>query len=283
MLKVFGFVLRHPSLTHDEYRAGHVGYHNSFGRRLNNIRGYLLNVNANRSLASVASPELLGTLTMNEPDGFDGQWDGWGQLLFDSIDDYLAARSPACDRAGPDGLEQDQNVAAVGGDFDQLYAGSPFQFHVNEYVVQPVLRPERKVFKLTQFIKRKPSLDPLLFQSYLTGRYARLLCTFPELCGLVVNFRTDLDVMTGFFAPDTEGFTQAGTARRELFYSYWDAMIEYWFESPQGWVDGCSNEQVRTHLADLELQLASRSFYREVDETVAVLPKRAPAPEFYFR
>ena len=27
MLKVFGFVRRHPGLTHDEYRAAHVGYH----------------------------------------------------------------------------------------------------------------------------------------------------------------------------------------------------------------------------------------------------------------
>lgn len=50
MLKVFGFVRRHAQLSHDEYRAAHVGYHNSFGRRLNGIRGYLLNVRANRRL-----------------------------------------------------------------------------------------------------------------------------------------------------------------------------------------------------------------------------------------
>jgi len=51
MLKVFGFVKRHPRLSHDEYRAGHVGYHNSFGRRLNNIRGYLLNVASNTTVS----------------------------------------------------------------------------------------------------------------------------------------------------------------------------------------------------------------------------------------
>ena len=50
MFKVFGFVTKNNNLTHDEYRAGHVGYHNSFGRRLNNIRGYTLNVRSNQNI-----------------------------------------------------------------------------------------------------------------------------------------------------------------------------------------------------------------------------------------
>ena len=41
MFKVFGFVKKNNNLSHDEYRTGHVGYHNSFGRRLKNIRGYI--------------------------------------------------------------------------------------------------------------------------------------------------------------------------------------------------------------------------------------------------
>lgn len=283
MLKVFGFVQRHPSLTHDEYRAGHVGYHNSFGRRLNNIRGYLLNVNANRSLREVTSDPFVDSVSLNEPSGFDERWDAWGQLLFDTLDDYLAARSPARDLAGSDGLQEDERVAGVGGDFDQLYSGSPFQFHVDESVVEPVVRSEYKTFKLVQFIKRNNAIDPRLFRAYLTGRYAQLLRTFPELSGLTINLRSDLDVMTGFFAPDTEGFTEAGRQRRETFYSYWDVMIEYWFDSPNGWVDGRNNAEIQSRLADMEGELMTRSFYREVDETVAVLPNRAPAPDFYFR
>ena len=68
MLKVFGFVTRHPRLSHDEYRAGHVGYHNSFGRRLNNIRGYLLNVASNRTIQETLGQELVATLTKAEPE-----------------------------------------------------------------------------------------------------------------------------------------------------------------------------------------------------------------------
>ena len=56
MLKVFGFVRRNADLTHDEYRTAHVGYHNSYGRRLRNIRGYLLNVRGNRPIAESFGP-----------------------------------------------------------------------------------------------------------------------------------------------------------------------------------------------------------------------------------
>ena len=98
MLKVFGFVRRNERLTHDEYRAAHVGHHNSFGRRLNNIRGYILNVRSNRSVAESLGP-LAERLTRGEPEAFDDLWDGWGQLMFDKLEDYLSARAPARDRA----------------------------------------------------------------------------------------------------------------------------------------------------------------------------------------
>jgi hypothetical protein len=120
MLKVFGFVKRNPRLTHDEYRAGHVGYNNSFGRRLNNIRGYLLNVASNRKIIDSLGADIVDQLTVNEPTEFDEQWDGWGQLMFDRMEDYVGARSPARDRAGPNGLETDTMVAKVGDDFNQL-------------------------------------------------------------------------------------------------------------------------------------------------------------------
>ena len=282
MLKVFGFVRRNARLTHDEYRAGHVGYHNSFGRRLPNIRGYLLNVRANRRIEESLGADLVAAISRGEPQDFDAQWDGWGQLLFDSLEHYLAARSPAKDRAGPEGLGVDPTVAGVGGDFEHLYNGSPFQFHVAEHVVQPVLRPERKLYKLAQFVKRPEALPEPLFAAYLSGRYAELLCEAPGLNGLIVNLRTPLDVMTGFFAPDSEGFGAAGVARRERFYAGWDALIELWFDAPEQMIER-RRGSTGAALAAFEAEHFAANFYREVDETVAVLPNRAPAPAFYHR
>ncbi|MGI9327532.1 MAG: hypothetical protein ACR2PZ_20105 [Pseudomonadales bacterium] len=283
MLKVFGFVRRNANLTHDEYRAAHVGYHNSYGRRLNNIRGYLLNVRANRDLGETIGAPLLQQISWGEPAQFDAEWDGWGQLLFDSLEDYLAARSPAIDRAGPDGLELDPMVAKVGDDFDYLYAGSPFQFHVDEHVAQAVIRPERKLFKLVQFAKCPTGMAPELFRAMWTGRYASHLTTMPGLRGLIMNLRTPLDVMTGFFAPDAEGFTAAGTQIRETFYSHWDAMAEFWIDRPEDFAAGRTLLGSYADFAQLERELLASCFYREVDETVAVLPNRRPRPDFYFR
>ena len=283
MLKVFGFVRRNERLTHDEYRAGHVGYHNSFGRRLPGIRGYLLNVRSNRPLRESLGVDLAQTICVGEPADFDEQWDGWGQLLFDSLDDYLAARAPAKDRAGPGGLGLDPTVAAVGGDFEHLYSGSPFQFHVREHVVLPVQRPEYKLFKLAHFGKRHAALSEALFAAYWSGRYAELIAEIPGVRGVILNVRSPVDVMTGFFAPDSEGFTTAGIARRERFYGLWDAVAEYWFDDAERFAAARAGGRVSDALAELDALLFERSFYREVDETVAVMPNRAPAPDFYFR
>lgn len=283
MHKVFGFVRRNPALSHDEYRAAHVGYHNSFGRRLNNIRGYLLNVRSNTPVEAALGEGLTAQLTRNEPLEFDARWDGWGQLLFDTMDDYLAARTPAIDRAGPNGLEQDPMVAKVGDDFDYLYGGSPFQFHVDEHVAMPVRRAEHKVFKLVQFVKRRSDVPEALFRAQWTGRYAELWKTLPGLRGLVMNRRTPVDVMTGFFAADAEGFTPEGTAIREAFYASWDGMTEFWLDDAQQFVSGCSDEALSGSLRAIEASLMSAVFYRIVDETVAVLPNRSPAPGFYYR
>ncbi len=90
--------------------------------------------------------------------------------------------------------------------------------------------------------------------------------------------------MTGFFPPDAEGFTPAGTAIRQGFYDHWDLMLEYWLEDNQSFVQGRTpGHRGADDLLAMEQSLCQRSFYREVDETVAVLPNRAPAPDFYFR
>ncbi|MCP5182097.1 MAG: hypothetical protein H6993_13650 [Pseudomonadales bacterium] len=279
MLKVFGFVRRHANLTHDDYRAAHVGYHNSYGRRLNKIRGYVLNVRANEPIESTLGP-LVTMLSRDEPMDFDALWDGWGQLVFDTLDDYLAAKSPARDKPGPGGLEEDARVAAVGGDGAYLYTGSPFQFMVAEHVALPVRRPERKIFKLVQFAKRRTELPEALFRAYVTGRYAPMLARLPGLRGLIVNFRAELDVMTGFFPPDAEGFTPEGIAVRERFHAGWDCITELWFDHGAQFVRG---RPAMSALDAVESELFASIFYREVDETVAVNPNRAPAPDFYFR
>ncbi len=284
MLKVFGFVSRHPRLTHDEYRAAHVGYHNSFGRRLNNIRGYLLNVRSNRNMyTDFSKSAMLRSISFGEPESFDEKWDGYGQLNFDDIQDYLGARSAALDRPGPSGLELDQLVGKVGDDFRYLYRGSPFQFCVDESIKLPVIRLERKMFKVVQFIKAPTDLSAILFRSYLTGRYCSALSMMSNLKGLVLNLRTSLDVMTGFFAPDSEAFTEAGKERRNSFYRNWDGMIEYWFEHPDAFFSNRFDERISSHLNGMENELFISSFFREVDETVAVMPNRNPAPDFYHR
>jgi hypothetical protein len=283
MLKVFGFVRRNERLTHDEYRAAHVGYHNSFGRRLNNIRGYLLNVRSNRSIEQSLGAELVQQISHAEPDNFDALWDGWGQLMFDSYDDYVAARTPARDRAGPGGLQDDPMVGKVGGDFDDLYAGSPYQFQVDEHVAKPVIRPERKLFKLAQFIKRPDDTPPEEFESQLTGQYATLASTLPGLKGLIFNLRTPMDVMGEFFAADAEGFTPEGIVVREQFYTSWDAIAEYWLDDPDAFITGRTTGDTANQIQLLERELFASVFYREVDETVAVIPNRAPAPAYYHR
>ncbi len=282
MLKVFGFVRRNAKLTHDEYRAAHVGYHNSYGRRLPGIRGYILNVWSNTPVGESLGP-LAARITRNEPAGFDAMTDGWGQLMFDDLTEYLAGKSPSRDRAGPNGLADDPKVADVGGDGDYLYSGSPFQFHIDEHVAKPVRRPERKLFKLVQLGKRPAAMSPEEFRAIWTGRYAAHMNTIPGLRGHIVNFRTGLDAMTGFFPPNSEAFTEAGAVRRQAFFDTFDGIAELWFDRPEQFVAGRADPDLAPKLDAIERKLFASVFYREVDETIAVLPNRAPAPAYYYR
>lgn len=280
MLKVFGFVRRHDRLSHDEYRAAHAGYHNSYGRRLNGIRGYLLNVRANRAPGSVFGDEA-AYLTAGRPADFDDRWDGYGQLMFDSLAAYLSAKRPARDRPGPAGLEEDEAVAAVGGDAPYLYSGPPIQFHVAEQIVVPVRRPEHKVFKVVHFARRHPALEPEEFRARCYGSYGSLSRGVPGLLGHVLNVPTTLDVMTGFFTEESGAFSAEATARRDAFHECFDAIAEYWFTGPEAfraWRDAQA-----AALRALEAELFAGFFFQEVDETVAVLPDRLPPAPFYHR
>ena len=83
-------------------------------------------------------------------------------------------------------------------------------------------------------------------------------------------------------ARDTNTTTHRIIERRQNFYSLWDGMAEYWFDSEENFVRARTSKPFDP-LYTLEQRLFSRLFYREVDETVAVLPKRDPAPDFYHR
>ena len=284
MFKVFGFVKKNNNLSHDEYRAGHVGYHNSFGRRLKNIRGYILNVRSNRDLAKdFKNSEIIRKLSLNEPKNFDSQWNGFGQLMFDNYYDYINAKQASLDKAGPEGLELDEMVAKVGDDFNHLYSGSPFQFNVDETIICPVMRPEKKLFKIVQFIKKKNELNPILYSSYLKGKYCSIFSDISGLHGLIINHRTSFDVMTNFFKPDAECFSTKGIKRRDRFFNSWDTIIEYWFLNSNDFFKGRFEKKLLSNLKKFEDKYFAKSFYREVDETVAVIPKRNIASEFYHR
>ena len=142
---------------------------------------------------------------------------------------------------------------------------------------------EKKMFKVVQFIKCPADLSPILFRSYMAGKYCSALSIMPSIKGLILNLRTPLDVMTGFFSSDSEAFTEAGKRRRELFYQGWNAMIEYWYESPECFFSERFNGKIDSHLSGMENELLDASFFKEVDETVAVMPNRHPAPCFYHR
>ena len=184
-----------------------------------------------KNIYSYKKSSLVKEISFNEPNEFDNQWNGYGQLMFDKFEDYIIAKQPALDKAGPNGLELDDMVAKVGDDFEHLYSGSPFQFNVNETIIKPVMRPEHKLFKVTQFVKKNEVLPEILFNSYLKGAYSESLSKMDGLQGLIINQRTSLDVMTNFFNPESECFSKAGAQRRERFYENWDIIIEYWFNN----------------------------------------------------
>ena len=203
--------------------------------------------------------------------------------MFDKFEDYIIAKQPALDKAGPNGLELDDMVAKVGDDFEHLYSGSPFQFNVNETIIKPVMRPEHKLFKVTQFVKKNEVLPEILFNSYLKGVYSESLSKMDGLQGLIINQRTSLDVMTNFFNPESECFSKAGAQRRERFYKNWDIIIEYWFNNSDYFFSSRFNKNLLSFTKKFEEKYLKSSFYREVDETVAVIPKRDIPTDYYFR
>ena len=288
MYKVFAFLKRNPNLTHDEYRAGHVGFHCGQSRRLKNIRGYLVNIWANEPLESKLDSAALG-LSINAPPDFLEWWDGFPQVYFDNRESWVNARSLEPNRATADGLALDSDWRL--DDSPHLFAPTPddsngFQshhLHVFEQVVVPVVRPEHKITKIMHFVKRHQSVNDAAWRARLESDYLPALGELTGLLGCTLNLR-DADqeaAMRGFFDADDWAFSAEGTAQRRRFCELWDGAIELFFDTVEAF--GEARAKQRTRLQEPESSLFERSWFVEVDENLIVMPNRDPAPSFYYR
>ena len=290
MYKVFAFLKRNPQLTHDEYRAGHVGYHCGQSRRLKNIRGYLVNIWANVPLAQKLGA-FANSLQINAPDDFLDYWDGFPQVYFDDHSSWLNARTVEPNRATADGLVHDPDWSLA--DSPHLFMPAPddpnqFQanhLHMLETVIVPVIRPEHKIFKLMQFFKRSSDTNASRWQSRLDTQYLPAIAQLKDLRGCILNYRDDDQeaALRGFFADKDWVFSSAAQAARHQFCSYWDGALELYFDSPAAFAAARRDTSAHETLKSLETSLFSRSWFVEVDENLIVNPNRASAPDFYFR
>lgn len=290
MFKVYAFLKRNPKLTHDEYRAGHVGYHCGQSRRLKDIRGYLVNIWANEPLVDKIGP-LHGEITRNEPADFLDHWDGFPEVYFDDRESWIRARTPEPTRATADGLAMDPDWSLDDGpDLFMPAAGYPGQFrshhlHLEERVIVPVRRPEYKLTKLMQFFRKRADLSDADFSRRLLEEYAPLVASMTSLRGFIVNLR-DPDqeaALHGFFGPDAWVLSDAGTAAQREFCALWDGANELHFGAIDDFVRARTDTRLREPLCALEAELFDASWFVEVDENLIVLPNRDPAPDFYFR
>lgn len=290
MYKVFAFLKRNPKLTHDEYRAGHVGYHCGQSRRLKDIRGYLVNVWANEPLTAKLGPTA-EALDIAPPADFLERWDGFPQVYFDDQTSWVAARTVEPNRATADGLVVDPDWSLADSPHLFLPApDNPNQFQAThlrmlETVLVPVIRPEHKIFKLIQFFKQPESESQEAWQQQVAEQYLPEVSRLRGLQGCILNYR-DVDqdaALRGFFSDDDWVFSPAATSDRAEFCSYWDGAIELYFDSIEAFRNGRWGDGVHARLQALEGALFTRSWFIEVDENLIVNPNRASAPDFYFR
>ena len=289
MYKVFAFLGRNRELlTHDEYRAGHVGYHCGQSRRLKNIRGYLVNVWSNTPFTDRVGPTMAKLLVTNEPEGFLNWWDGFPEVFFDDQAAWLNALEVEPTRALEEGLVVDPDWSLADGPFlfdpapDYPGQFKPCHLRMHEHIVIGVERFEQRPFKLIQFFKGK-SDDLSELQRPVLNNYAPLIAKMPHCNGCIINFRDDdqSDAMRGFYPDDHWGNSEAGIRHRAEFCDMWDGAIEYHFESVGSFV--AARMDMHDALVPLEETLFSSNWYVEVDENLIVSPNRHPAPNFYYR
>ncbi|MBI1179316.1 MAG: hypothetical protein GC201_02080 [Alphaproteobacteria bacterium] len=290
MFKVFAFLKRNETLSHDDYRAGHIGYHSGHSRRMKGMRGYLVNVWANQELADTIGP-LHDDIAWNAPPDFTDEWDGFPEVWFDSAETWRGSSEPEPTRAMKGGLAVDpdrtpQDATTL---FDPV-PGRPGEFRsrhvrVEEHPLVPVERPERKLTKLVQFFRRNPALPDAAFRTALLTGHAALATRLRGLHGYTVNFRDpDEDAaITDFYPADDWRFTDEGRAWRRAFTSLWDGCAELWFDDLDAFAAARADPALAPGLDAMERHLFEAVWWIEVDESVVVMPNRDPAPAFYYR
>lgn len=290
MFKVFAFLKRNARLTHDEYRAGHIGYHSGHSRRMKGMRGYCVNVWANRDLKQALGP-LHDQIVRGAPAGFLDQWDGFPCVHFDSNATWVGSSEPEKTRATAEGLAIDPDRTPDDGPylFDEIPdSGGDFRSHhlrMDEHVMLPVERVEYKQTKLVQFFRRNPAVPVDAFRAGVLTRHAPLAAKMKGLNGYIANFR-DPDqeaAIRGFYPGGSWRFSAEGRAFSEAFCSLWDGANELWFDSLDAFKAARTAPDIAPELDALERHLFEAVWLVEVDESVIVMPNRDPAPAFYYR
>ena len=146
-------------------------------------------------------------------------------------------------------------------------------------------RTELKQTKLVQFFRRNPAVPEDAFRSAVVTRHGPLAARMKGLNGYIANLRDpDIDsAIRGFYPPDDWRFTAEGRAMRQAFCSQWDGASELWFDSLDAFKAARTDADVAPELDALEQHLFASVWWVEVDESVIVMPNRAPAPAFYYR
>ena len=291
MFKVFAFIKRNSELlSHNEYRAGHIGYHCCNSRRLRGIRGYLVNVWANESLDSKIGHDY-SDIIINEPVGFNDLWDGFPQVYFDDAASWIKATAMEPNRATENGLSKDPDWTLSNSAFlfdpvdSSLKEFKSNHLKMDEKIIIPINRPEQKLTKIIQFFKKKSMIDGLDFKRTVSSEYSQKLSKMEGLKGLILNFR-DHDInaaINGFYPDDAWHFSQQGYYERSKFTSLWDGVFEMYFDNVDGFKVGRIGSTLHRSLTALDEKLFSSVWYVEVDENVIIMPNRDPAPDFYYR
>ena len=290
--KVWAFLKRNTALlSHDEYRAGHVGFHCANTRRLKGIRGYTVNIHDEDSALGRRLQAGGAPVVRNEPENFLSLWDGFPAVHFDSWQDWTEAGTREKTRAGAAGLEVDADWTLSDGPylFDRVEEESTqfrsYHTRVHETVIKPVLRGEARPFKLVQFFRASPELSEAEFRGLLLGSYLPLCATLAGLNGLVANLRDpDIDAAVRGYYPDEHWcFTPEGRDFRSRFLTQWDGGNELFFDYAAAFSEARREHPLRERISALEMQLFDAVWYVAVDENMIVMPNRHRAPDFYYR
>lgn len=287
MFKVFAFLKRNTALlSHDEYRAAHVGYHCGQSRRLKDIRGYMVNIWSNTPIRERLG-DLYDGISFKEPDGFLNQWDGFPEVFFDNQQSWASSKELEPTRAMEEGLviDPDWTLDECPCIFDPV---SPDDFRschlqMHEHVIKDVEREEKRIFKLMQFYKKREGLSDKDFQHRVLTDYAPLLGSAESIQGLTVNFRDQdqASAMRGFIPDDAWGLSDDGVAHRAAFCEMWDGASALYFHNVDDFI--AARQARHEKMKVLEQSLFSSTWYVEVDENMIVMPNRSPAPDFYYR